>query len=183
MPGATRPNAVFVMPYCEVDGIRTFKDSEVKSFFERIERDGLKEIVFMHGDIPTADAFLQEMKSGRSLLYVVYADELQAGLIWLNRFEGKTCRVHFTSFSESWEMDTVEIGRCAIRQIMYMQTGLGEYVFDVLLGLTPSRNVRAIRWLEKVGLKKVGKIPGCMWDDKAHESVDGTLMYLTRQEG
>lgn len=171
------------MPYCEMDGIRTFPDSEIKSFYERIERDGLKEIVFMQGDIPDATAFLQEMKSGRSLLYVVYADDLQAGLIWLNRMDGRTCRVHFTSFSEAWGLDTVEIGRCAIQQIMYMKkSGFDEYIFDTLLGLTPTRNVRAIKWLKKVGLKTVGEIPGGIWDAKTGESIDGTLMYLTRQE-
>jgi len=170
-----------IVPYCEIDGIRTFNDSEVRSFYERIERDGLKDIVFMHGDIPDANAFLHEMKRpGGSVLYVVYVEDLQAGLIWLDRIEGKTCRVHFTSFSEAWGMDTVQIGRDAIRQVMYMTSTTGEHIFDVLLGLTPSRNVRALRWLEKVGLKKAGDIPNAMWDAKAGESVDGTLMYLTR---
>jgi hypothetical protein len=173
---------VTIMPYCEVDGIRLFTDTEVKGFYNRIERDGLKEIVFPHGDILSAQDFLQEMKSGRSLLYVVYADKLQAGLIWLNRFESKTCRVHFTSFSESWGMDTVHIGREAIKQILYMTSADGCYVFDALLGLTQADNVRAIRWLEKVGLKKVGTIPNALWNANQQMSVPGTLMYLTRQE-
>jgi len=172
-----------IKPYCAIDGIPTFKDSEVKGFYGRVERDGLKDIVFMHGDIPNAETFLEEMnRAGGSSLFVVYANELQAGLIWLNHFEGRSARVHFTSFSEAWGMDTVQIGRNAIRQIMYMTSNSGEYVFDVLLGLTPSRNVRALRWLEKVGLKKAGEIPFCMWDANQQMSVPGTLMYLTRQE-
>jgi len=177
------PEPVMVIPYCLIDGVPTFRDSEVRAFYDRIERDGLKDIVFMHGDIQDRDAFLREMKRpGGSRLYVVAVGELQVGILWLNRFEGKTCRVHFTSFSEAWSMDTVAIGRDAIRQIMYMPNDAGEYVFDVLLGLTPSRNIRALRWLEKVGLELVGVIPASMWDAKAGESVDGTLMYLTRQE-
>jgi hypothetical protein len=179
MPGVM----VTLVPYCEVDGIRLFTDTEVMALYDKISRDGLTEIVFPHGDITDARSFLEEMKTGSSNLYVVYVDDtIQAGIIWLNRFEGKACRVHFTSFSESWGMDTVHIGREAIKQILYMTNKHGEYVFDVLQGLTPSANIRAIRWLEKIGLKCAGEIPNVLWDAKKNESVNGTLMYLTRQE-
>lgn len=183
MQNTARDAATIIVPYCHVDGVPTFKDSEVMGFFEKIERDGLKDIVFAGGDISSKEAFLREMqRHGAAMLYVVYVGDLQAGLIWLTHFEGRSCRVHFTSFSESWGMDTVSIGRDAIRQVIYMVGTDGGYVFDVLLGLTPTDNVRALRWLDKVGLKRVGDIPNALWDAKQHESVTGTLMFLTRQE-
>jgi hypothetical protein len=177
------PEPAVIVPYCEVDGIPTFRDSDVMGFYERIERDGFRDIVFAGGDIPSKEAFLREMKRpGAVMLFVVYVGDLQAGIIWLTHFEAKTCRVHFTSFSESWGMDTVAIGREAIKQILYMTSADGCYVFDALLGLTQADNVRAIRWLEKVGLKKVGTIPNALWNANQQMSVPGTLMYLTRQE-
>lgn len=181
MPKTDIPGPVRIIPYTRVDGVPTYKDSEIKGFFKRIVRDGLKDIVFHAGDIRTPQDFLKEARdSRRMILYVVYAGNLEAGLIWLTHFEARTCRCHFTSFSETWGMDTVSIGRAAISQVMYGKAAGGEYLFDVLLGLTPSANIRAIRWLEKVGLKKAGEVPSILWDDLHQKTIPGTLMYLTR---
>ena len=171
-----------IMPYCEVDGIRTFKDSEVMEMYSKIERDGLKDIVFSSGDINSPEEFLKEMnRPGAALLYVVYHGDLQIGIIWLTHFEGRSCRVHFTTFSEAWKMDVAAMGRSSSQQIINMRSSSGEYVFDVLLGLVPSFNVRAIRALEKAGLQHVGEIPHGMWNAKERKTVPATLMCLTRE--
>lgn len=171
---------VKIVPYCHVDGVPTYKDSEVRKFFARIVRDGLKDIIFHAGDVTTENQFLARMKASTTSMYVVYADDIEAGLIWLTHFEGKSCRVHFTSFSEVWGMDTVSIGRDAIRQVLYMRDASGDYVFDVLLGLIPAQNIRAVKWLAKVGLVQACMIPNALWN--GDESIPGTLLYLTRKE-
>jgi len=173
---------VAIVPYCEVDGIRTFKDSEIKTFYDRMVRDGVAPIVFHAGDVRSPSEFLQKMKSPGVSLYIVFLNNgTIAGIIWLTHFEGKSCRVHFTSFSEVWNEDTALIGREAIRQVLHMpdSSDVG-YLFDVLIGLIPSRNVRAIKWLKKVGLQVSGEIPNSLWDAEEKKSISGTLLYLTR---
>ena len=65
-------------------------------------------------------------------------------------------------------------------ELVPMKDKDGNYLFDVLQGLLPSWNIRAIGWLKKVGLKISGEIPHALWDARKKESVDGTLLYLTR---
>lgn len=176
------PSGVGVIPYCEIDGVRTFKDSEIMEFYDRMVEDGIAPIVFHAGDVRSPIDFLKKMKGSGTALYIVFYGDDPVGLIWLTHFEAKTCRVHFASFSEVWDQDTVGIGKEAINQVLYMTVSpeSDDFVFDVLLGLIPSRNVRAIKWLNKVGLTVAGEIPNALWDAEENQSIPGTLLYLTR---
>ena len=172
-----------VIPYTEIDGIPTFKDSDVKGFYDRIAKDGLVEFIFHDGYIQTSDDFLMMMKGAGAALYVAYYENDPVGVGWLTHFEAKSrsCRAHFTTFSEVWNKDTVSIGREVFNQMLHMTVpGTDEYVFDVFLGLVPSVNVRAVKWLNKVGLVTVGEIPNALWDEKAQQSIPCTLFYLIR---
>lgn len=172
-----------IIPYCEVNGIRTFKDSEIMDFYRRMQRDGFDRWVFISGDITSPETFLKEMKRfGAATLYVVFHGEIDVGMFWLTHFEHRSCRAHFTTFSEAKGLDTVAIGREAIRQIMYLKTRGGDYVFDVIMGLTASENRAAVRWIEKVGFRRIGEIPNAMWHAERQESVPAVLTCLTRRE-
>ncbi len=181
MPGpGTKPHDVGVVPYCEIDGIRTFKNSEIMEFYERMVRDGTAPLVFHDGAITSSNDFLRMMKGPNAALYVAYYKEEACGVGWLTHFEPKarSCRAHFTAFSEVWKEDTVSIGREVFNQMLHMKADDGEFVFDVFLGLVPLFNVRVIKWLNKVGLVRVGEIPNALWNGK--ESIPGMLFYLIR---
>ena len=109
-----------VIPYTEIDGIPTFKDSDVKGFYDRIAKDGLVEFIFHDGYIQTSDDFLMMMKGAGAALYVAYYENDPVGVGWLTHFEAKSrsCRAHFTTFSEVWNKDTVSIGREVFNQML-----------------------------------------------------------------
>ena len=172
---------VQLIPYIEINGIRTFKDTDVMGFYDRMEKDKTAPVVFHDGQIRDAKGFLRFMRSPGVALYVVYADNELAGLLWLTDAKPKTCMVHFVAFSEFWQNNSVEIGRTSIARIMEMKDKSGAYLFDVLQGLLPSWNTRAIKWLKAIGLEVVGEIPKVLWDAQRNSSVDGTLLYLTRE--
>jgi len=181
MPGYSDERDVRLIPYTTVDGIRTFKDSEIKQFYRRMENDGVAGAVFHAGDVLDDTAFLNRMKSDNVLLYVVCAGNELAGLVWLTHFEARTCRAHFTVFSDFWGKQSVDIGRDAICQVINMKDLTNtEYIFDVLQGLIPSWNKRGVAWLLGIGLEIAGTVPGVLWDAERNASVDGTMFYLTR---
>jgi len=184
MPGTTTGSStrdVQLIPYVEVDGIRTFKDSEIIALYDRTVRDGTAKALFHDGEIGSAKEFLTSIKFGENRLFVVLVLNEIAGVFWLNRFKGRSCYVHFTTFSHVWGKNSVEVGRAAIRKAMHMATDAEGYTFDVLLGLIPSWNQRAIRWTLDVGFEACGDIPNAIWDSDQGKSVQGTLMYLTRE--
>ena len=55
-------------------------------------------------------------------------------------------------------------------------------MFHVLLGLIPATNQRAIRWLNDVGLKRVGVVPCGLWNGKEDKPMDGVLLSLIRED-
>ena len=168
-----------VIPYTEFDGIPTFKDSNVKEFYNRMVKGGVADIIFHDGCVKSSDDFLRMMKGSGADLYVAFYGEEIVGVGWLTHFEAKTCRAHFTMFPDVEDKDIVSIGKEIFRQMLHMKAH-GDYVFDVFLGLVPSFNVRAIKWLNKVGLVTIGDIPNALWSDKEQKSIPGTLFYLAR---
>jgi len=169
-----------IAPYAEYDGIRTFTDSAILGFYDRMVDEGTAEVVFSDGEINNRQQFLAAMKYGGNALYIVMLGDEAAGVVWLNRFKSKTCYVHFCAFTKFWGKGSVDMGRCAIKQVLDMRDNAANYCFDTLLGLIPCANVHAIKWLKKVGLREVGVIPNALWNQPLKKSEDGLLLYLTR---
>ena len=172
---------ITILPYCEVDGIRTIPNSDIRGFYDRMVKDGVADTVFHAGDVTSPNDFLKHVRSPGVFLYVVESGGDPAGLIWLTHVEFRSCRVHFTAFSEFMGPGSVDIGGSAISTIMFMKNpGTGDYLFDSLFGLLPAFNTRALKWLEAVGMKRTGVMPKSLWSEKKRMSVDGILFCLTR---
>jgi len=172
---------VRLLPYTEINGIRTLRDSDIVALYEKIISDGMKDVVFSDGEIANAFDFLTAMKYGNNKLFVVLADEEWAGVLWLNRFKSKTAHAHFCGFSSFWGKNTVDIGKKAINEVLHMKNGdNNEYLFDTLLGLIPVANIVAIKWVKKIGFIEVGVIPNGLWNEPMKHSEDGMLLCLTR---
>ena len=59
---------ITIMPYTTIDGVPTFRDSEIRDLFMQMQSRGLAETVFTAGDIRTANDFLSAMKYGEHSL-------------------------------------------------------------------------------------------------------------------
>lgn len=170
-----------LIPYCDVDGCRTFRDTEIRDLYERMVQDGTAETVFSARDITTAEEFLEAMKHGAHNLFVVMVDGQKAGIVWLNMFEGRFARCHWCVFSPYWGKESVEIGKESLRLVMNMKDREGIFMLDMLLGIVPSMNRLAINYCEKCGGIIQGEIPYLsMWQGN---SVPGTIIYYTREGG
>lgn len=170
-----------VIPYIEIDGIRTFPDSDILSIYDRIIDEG-KEYIFKDGTILSRVMFLEIMKDGRTALYIIYYEEKLLGIIWLNRFEGRLARVHWCIFDGFSAKQKIQAGRYASEQIMEMKDAKGNYVFDLLLGYMPTTNNKAIQFTCLCGGIIGGTIPNLIWDSKEGKSEPGVISYYSRDE-
>ncbi len=167
-----------LLPYTEIDGIRTVKDSVIKGLFQMTVTEGLDKIVFYEGTVQTADEFLRVMKNSMSWLFMKDGEII--GYTWLNRFENKTARHHFCVFKDHWGQ-LEELGRYTIQRLVNLESGDG-YVFDLLTGFIPAWNERAIKFALKCGGKTHGVIPNAIWNHEKQQSEDAVFIYYTRSE-
>lgn len=166
-----------IVPYTTVDGVPTFKDSEIAVLWDRIWEEGVGNSVFFDGTIKDRDHFIDLMAGNNNFLYLIYYHAELVAMFWINRIEKTHCYCHFTCFKNVWGTQiAIDAGKIGIDCCLNI---LG---FDVVLGLLPAKNRRALRYLEKVGLKVVGTIPNILWDNMEKRSIAGILVRMTRED-
>ena len=170
-----------ITPYIEIDGIRTFTDTFVKSLYSRMVDDGTDKVVFSDGGIKSEEDFLGFMKYGQNYLFVIKNETDISAILWLNRILDKTCYAHFCGFQGSLGEGSVDVGRFAMNHVFGVKDDWGNPCFETVLGLIPTWNNVGIKWLKKVGLVEIGKIPNALWDEKTNKSVEGTLLHITKE--
>ena len=164
-------NNIEFIPYVEVDGIRTFKDSFIASLYNRIVKEGNGHI-FNDGQIQTDLAFLHAMKYN-SQLYLVYFDNDLIGMCWLNRIERHNARVHWCGFNTGSPRKLVLAGRKFLKDI-------SKY-YDVIIGYTPKSNLEAVRYSMMCGMKYAAEVPKLCWNYKTGKSETGIISYYVRE--
>ncbi len=169
-----------ILPYSEVDGIRTATDSDIKRLFKRTAEDGIDSIVFYEGTIQTEDEFLRMARSHQILFYILMDGNETVGYTWLNRFENHTARQHFCIFKNYWGK-SLDLGKTVLKSLIHMKDGNGNYLFDLLTGFVPAWNERAINFSLKCGGKSHGIIPNAIWNKKKQKSEDAVFIYYTRR--
>ena len=174
------PDDFIIYPYMEIDGRWTLTDDQVMRLHDRIIHCGHDEIL-CDGTIDTREKFLSAMKHD-SKLFVVFAEKLIPGILWLNRFEGRTARIHYCGFNVGGYRDKIRFAKHAIKTILHIKNTDGTFAVDVLVGHTPASLKRAVRFIGAVGGIKVGKIPFLSWNGKTGKSEDGIISYFTRGE-
>ena len=169
-----------LIPYTAVDGIPTLPDSFIKGLFVRMADEGLIGDVFYDGSASTPNDFLALMKFGKNHLNVIECDGKIGGCCWLNNFEKRRADFHFCFFSNLRGKDAVEIGKKVVVELLTMKNADGEYIFDLLVGLTPTNNAAAIRWCRRMEFETLGILPAAAWDAAENKSVPGLISYVER---
>lgn len=171
-----------IIPYTELDGIRTFNDTVIKDLYRRMVEEGTAKRVFFDGSVSNEEAFLNMFKHNpENHLFVIKTDGEPAAIAWLNGVRNYTATAHFCLFKRVWGKKGIEVGKRAIQFFLNMKDWDGRYYHDVITGLTPSCNRLAVRWIQKIGMKILGEIPNVIWDAENQESVPGVISYITRE--
>ena len=167
------------IPYRLVDGIPTFKDSDFEYLYMKLRSHGLLGRVFFDGTMQTVEEFIAFMKSGSNMVFVILRKEdgEPVGFWWLNNISWTHAWVHFTAFREIWGTPyPVVLGKEA------MSICLNDLGFSVIMGMTPTNNKLALKYIKEVGLKPVAEIPGLLWDGKKQRSMAGLISKITKKD-
>ena len=166
-----------IIPYITIDGIPTFKDSDIISFYDRMVKDGTADDVFQDGSIRSAENFLDAMKGPNNFLIVAHWQGEPAGVMLANRFQGRFAQNHFCAFSEFWGNRDI-ILQCGRYGSLYMLDNLG---LDMLMGLVPASNQRAIAAVVASGGKIIGELPKGSFNVRTGKSEPTVILSYTRE--
>jgi len=170
---------VSVVPYTEVDGVRTFSDSGIKRLFLRTVEDDLATVVFYEGTVRTEEQFLAVMKYGECLFYVIYIDSDVIGYAWLNRFENRTARYHFCAFKDYWgRLD--DVAPEIMSTLFKLKDSKNKPLFDLFTGYIPIWNKPAVKFTLKHGGRSAGEIPNAIYNAETKQSEPAIFIYYTR---
>lgn len=171
-----------LIPYTEVDGIHTFKDSEIRGFYGRMKDEGTAGTMFVDGSARTAQDFLVSVKFGEDRLYVVTEKGFgPVALVWLNGFRCRYANLHFCFFKEVWGERSLEVALFALQTLLYLKDRSGTFVFDMFLGIVAKSNVHALNLVRRCAPVEVGGLPYAVWDEEKAESLPGIMFYYTRE--
>lgn len=162
-----------VIPLVYYDGLPTFRDSDMINFYHRTIDEELNDSMFFDGGIKNVSDFLTYMKSNNVLFLTLNIDGKTAGFGWLSHFDQKMARGHFCIFKEFWGRPIHDAFNEMAGQIL-QYTGL-----DLIMGIIPSVNIKAVKFVLKCGYRLVGEIPcGCI--DKDGNPLPSTIVYYAR---
>lgn len=147
-----------LVPYVEVNGTRTVSDGLLRQTFEKIKEDGSHISVFSEGGVKTPDDFIKMMKSPQNLPVFVLVDKKISGLAWINGCVENRAFGHFCFFKEVWGTRSLEMGK-AVLKYWFSFPGNDGPLFDIILGMTPGGNKKALGFITRLGFERVGEIP------------------------
>ena len=90
------------------------------------------------------------------------------GVFWLNGYQGRTAQIHFAIFEEHRER-AVQIGKATMEWLS--ELGWLHSVY----GLTPVTHRHVFPFIEALGFKIMGKVPGACWIERKQKHVAGVL--------
>lgn len=170
-----------MVPYAAVDGIRTFRDSEIAELYERLLAEGGAH-VFRDGTVASAAEFLRMAKAPGVVLYVAYVRGKLAGVVWLNRFQARFAQCSFFVFREFWGRAALGLGRHCLRELLHARDAEGRHHLDMLVGITPADNRAAVGFALRCGWRRRGVLPWGVYDAASGASAPAVLTTATREE-
>lgn len=169
-------NNIKILPYTHIDGVPTFKDSDIIRIYNWMKNDKTLETVFYNvsKEKLTENFFVQFWKRKDLKMFVLFSENKVGGMIWLDRIIDSTAAIHINAFKWTWGGDNIRLFRKAVCQIF---TG---YNIDVMIGQIPVINQKAIKFSERVGFIKSGIIPKSLYVHRLKKKVDAYLSYAVK---
>jgi hypothetical protein len=141
-----------------------------------MEKHGLDKTVFYSGGMD-GDKFLKFMKVPQNVVHTLWEEDRVQMIAWINGFGANHAFGHFCCFPETWGKNSVVLGRKSVDYWFGFQRDDNTPLLDVIVGFTPANNVKAVKYIQKVGLTIMGTIPNIRCGDEKDGMV---FSYITR---
>ena len=169
-----------ISPCGQGSGPHWFTDKYIAQVYRRIVSEETVYKVFYDGSVANTNDFIKFMRNKDNEIYFVEYDGKEAGFFWLTRFIQKSAFINYCFYKNFWGIKTLTVSQLCIDYLFNKKDENGQFTFDVLLGLTPTSNKLAIKFLLKNGMTVLGKIPGLLYNYTEDTTTDGILSFKHR---
>jgi len=149
----------------------TVEDRVLEWFWNQMEANGLHKVVFYSGHIRSANDFMTFIKTQAVALLVVDKEtRVPLAMGWLTDWCDRRAFAHFCVLPDGWEQSEI-MGRRVLEFWLTM--------FNLIMGMIPKRNTRAIEYVKRIGMTVVGEIPNVVQIDGNYET--GIICYIAKE--
>lgn len=173
-------DGIALMPLSEKKNSSALSDTFLGQVFRRIVREESVYKLFYDGSVRDTRDFIEFMRNPENEIFFVNQNGKEVGFFWLGNFRQKSYFINYCFYKEFWGDAAQAISRVCIDFIFKRKNAHGDYLVDVLLGLTPANNKLAVKFLLKNGMTILGKVPGFLYDSIEDKTVDGIFSYRQR---
>ncbi|MFV0347296.1 MAG: hypothetical protein ACK5JO_01830 [Halodesulfovibrio sp.] len=167
-----------------IPGVRTLTEDRLAELWFRLSDEGLVEALFHDGGVRNVGEFMAFMESEKVYCYAVYREGAPIAFTWLNNFAGRAAMIHFAVLAAGRGVKT-EVGRFVVRFLLHGKDSGGNYCLEALYGLTPEPYAHVLRYIRRLGFRKMGSIPGSVvmrkTEDDSPVYVGGIVSVCTRE--
>ena len=156
------------------DGRGNIPDGVFHWFWERMEEQGLAQPVFYSGHVTDSYGFTLLMKTTVVPSIAIDDDTKKpTGMAWLSDVIDKRALGHFVVL-KAGRKDKIDMAR---QMAAHWLNGLG---LQVVLGIVPSFNKPALKYLNDMGMITLGEVPGLVCVKGEYQSA--FIAYFSREE-
>ncbi len=163
-----------LVPYVKLNGEWTVPDNVMAAIYYQMKIDGTLDTVFYDGKVNSPEELVSLMKDPINLPVVTLVDKKISGIYWLSGVSNNYAFGHFCAFKNAWGKYTKEIAQRVLDYWFSFPSKDG-FLFDVIIGMIPEFNERAIRYAEDIGFSRVGAIP-----KMANKKYSVVILYRLR---
>ena len=168
---------IILVPFVQSDDVWTVKDDILIRVYDKLIEDKILHVIFCDGTIRSSEEMSVFFKNPGNYPVFILADGKLSGFAWLTSPKGNYAFGHFCFFREAWGKNTLPLGKEILKYWFNFNMN-GNHVFDIILGLVPTANSRALKYIRNLGGKAVGKIPHVVHDAYRGKKTSAMLFYF-----
>lgn len=169
-----------LVPYTQINGAWTFSDDYAAELWRKMVEEKTAKKVFYTGRVHDTETFINFIKSPGNNVNVIMDEQFTPLLLsWLNMVEDRHGLFNFNCYRIAWGREnTVRLMLKCADYWFSMKDSNGDYLFEVLYGVTPENNRLALSCMKNCGTVSLPAIPNFVSNAYTKKRMGVVISYM-----
>ena len=174
---------ISIVPITVIDGTPTVPEDLLRFIWAEMVKSGRHRTVFYDGHVADEAAWLRFILSPSNSVCLAVDMQAMAPLViaWLNGPGPNFAFGHFCGLGKPGRK-IIEAGIEVLRVWSRLRNSVGARFYQIVLGLVPESNEHAQRYIERLGLRRIGIIPKVCRQAYEDRFEGGVLWYADMED-